>query len=85
MQSSREQAFTNAFRKAYKKLKGFDAERVKRTIADATLNPASGKQLVTNRERWSRRVGDLRIIYKFDDRTITFIYCGDRDEVYDLP
>jgi len=85
MQSRRRQTFTNAFERAYKKLKSFDVERVKRTIEDATLDPAAGKQLVRNRDRWARRVGDLRIVYVFDNQSITFIYCGNRDEVYDLP
>jgi mRNA-degrading endonuclease RelE of RelBE toxin-antitoxin system len=80
----RDQLFTKTFEKAFKKLSEIDQKRVKRAIEDATDNPRQGKQLIRNHDQWSWRVGDLRVIFAFNETNITFIFCGNRETVYDV-
>ena len=52
-------------------------------IQSLSSDPAAGKPLVGPLKGiWSLRVGEYRILYKFDDSSVTILTINHRKEVY---
>jgi len=79
---SRRFSYTNQFRDGFKKLHPIDQERVRRVIDDIKKEPDKGKILQRKPLSFSYRIGDLRVVYEFDDESLTFTACGPRKKVY---